>query len=367
MKQKTIFTIIVCLLVSTMMAQETRYVDLGLPSGILWADQNEPNVYTFEETTERFSGKEMPGRLHFQELVDYCTWKWNGNGYTIIGTNGDSIILPIKPYADCQGNESKDTTRGYYWSAEAYDELEAWGLYFGPDKVYTNMSFIKCMALPVRKIQHPVKTYQIPDYDKIQKIGQKKYDALLQRFLEMDSTLSLTDLQTVYFGSAFYGYIPKRLDTNAMDSIYTEQGDSATIAFLDNHLLHSPLDMRALAYRFNLTNLETDLEIATNCLWRLESLLVAICSTGDAESSETAMHVVRVADEYTIIDYVLQVQIEQQTLTTSMCDMFDAITKSGRKIQIYFDVQLVLALESEMFSFTTRSKPFKFRYQKSGK
>ena len=42
----------------------------------------------------------------------------------------------------------------------------------------------------------------------------------------------------------------------------------------------------------------------------------------------------------------------------------DFITKSGRKIQIYFDVQLVLALEREMFSFTTRPKPFQFTYQK---
>ena len=34
------------LVVTMMMAQETRYVDLGLPSGILWADQNEPGVYS---------------------------------------------------------------------------------------------------------------------------------------------------------------------------------------------------------------------------------------------------------------------------------------------------------------------------------
>ena len=174
MKQKSIYTIIVCLVVTTMMAQEIRYVDLGLPSGILWACQNEPGVYTFEETINKFSGKEMPGMREFQELVDHCTWKWNGSGYTIVGTNGDSIILPMEPYIDCQGNRAKDTTRGYYWSAEAYDELEGWGLYFSLDRVYTNMSFIKCMALPVRKIQHPVQTYQIPDYDKIQKIGQNR-------------------------------------------------------------------------------------------------------------------------------------------------------------------------------------------------
>ena len=120
--------------------------------------------------------------------------------------------------------------------------------------------------------------------------------------------------------------------------------------------------MKALAYRFSLTNQETDLETAIRCSWKFTKILTAICSTGDADSPETAMHVVQIADEYTVINYVLQVQIERQMLTSSMCDMFDVITKSGRKKQIYFDVQLVLALEHEMFSATT--KPFKFKYHK---
>ena len=76
----------------------------------------------------------------------------------------------------------------------------------------------------------------------------------------------------------------------------------------------------------------------------------------------TAFHVVTVADEYTLMNLQMEVQPEMQTLTSTMCDMFDVTTKSGRKTRIYFDVQLILALENYMFS--SDKKPFKFKYRK---
>ena len=121
--------------------KDMRYVDLGLPSGILWAEENEPGVYTFEETVEKFRGKDMPGMEEFRELVDICTWTWNGTGYTIVGPSGDSILLPLLPIKDCQGHMENNPTTGRYWSAEVYDELEGWGLYFDKDKVWTAVLF----------------------------------------------------------------------------------------------------------------------------------------------------------------------------------------------------------------------------------
>lgn len=65
---------------------------------------------------------------------------------------------------------------------------------------------------------------------------------------------------------------------------------------------------------------------------------------------------------YSAVVNAQDVQPQMQTLTNTMCDMFDATTKSGRKIQVYFDVQLVLALENHMFS--SDKKPFHFTYKK---
>jgi hypothetical protein len=44
-----------------------------------------------------------------------------------------------------------------------------------------------------------------------------------------------------------------------------------------------------------------------------------------------------------------------------LCDKMDIVTKKGTKMSVYFDVQLVLALEEQMFS--TSNKPFRFKYK----
>lgn len=358
-----IYIFLACTLGCTALyAQDVRYVNLGLPSGILWADQNEPGVYTFEETVEKFPGKEMPGMDEFRELVDNCTWKWNGSGYTIIGSTGDSIILPLLPTKNCQGDWSSDTTTGYYWSAERYDELQGWGLYFSKEKIWTNMSFINCMALPVRKIQYPARKFQIPDYEGIQQLGKKEYNALKRRFLDADTTLSLRDVQSVYYGSAFYGTPSYNLGMKKINEAYEKGGPNAVIALLDHHLASNPLDLEAIAVRYSMAINMNDNVKAFKYGYMYSQLTYAIGVTGDGDSENTAWHVVSVADEYTLMNFMMHVQPGMQVLTNTMCDMFNATTKSGRKIQIYFDVQLVLALQQYMFS--SDKKPFHFTYKK---
>ena len=342
--------------------KDMRYVDLGLPSGILWAEENEPGVYTFEETVEKFRGKDMPGMEEFRELVDNCTWTWNGTGYTIVGVTGDSILLPLLPIKGCQGGWSSDTTNGYYWSAEVYDELEGWGLYFDKDKVWTNMSFIKCMALPVRKIKHPAREFQIPDYEGIQQLGEKKYKALMKRFLAADTTLSLRDVQAVYYGSAFYGTLSDNLGMKMINEACEKGGPEALVALLDRHLVSNPLDIEGIVVRYSMAMTLKDAANANKYGFMYAQLANAIGVTGDGDSEYTAWHVVTVADEYALMNFLMNVQPQMQTLTNTMCDMFDATTKSGRKIQVYFDVQLVLALENHMFS--SDKKPFHFTYKK---
>lgn len=342
--------------------QDTRYVDLGLPSGILWADQNEPGVYTFEETTEKFRGKDMPDMEEFRELVDNCTWTWNGSGYTIVGPSGDSILLPLVPIKGCNGAWSSDTINGYYWSAEAYDELEGWGLYFDKNKVWTTMSFIKCMALPVRKIQHPAREFQIPDYEGIQKLGKKKYVALKKRFLAADTTLSLRDVQSVYYGSAFYDTRSDNLGMKKINEAYESGGPEFLVALLERHLAVNPLDIEGIVVRYSMAIMMQDSVNANKYGYMYAQLANAIGVTGDGDTEYTAWHVVTVADEYTLMNFLMNVQPQMQTLTDTMCDMFDAVTESGRKIQVYFDVQLVLALENRMFS--SDKKPFHFTYKK---
>ena len=153
------------------------YVDLGLPSGLLWATCNigatlpeeygdyfawgetspkeeytEENSLTYGKQMSDISGNaqydaatanwggdwRMPTRAEQQELLNNCTWTWttqNGvNGYNVEGPNGNSIFLPAA--GDRYGSSLYSAgSNGYYWSSAPYEyhDLFACYLYFCSD------------------------------------------------------------------------------------------------------------------------------------------------------------------------------------------------------------------------------------------
>ena len=167
-----------------------EYVDLGLPSGLLWATCNvgasspeeygdyfawgetEPKNYYDWSTYKWCNGTDtsmtkyctgsyfgsvdnktvleladdaaranwggswrMPTREEQDELRNNCTWTWttqNGvNGRKVTGPNGNSIFLPA---AGVRYNSSLYSagSYGYYWSSSLYASYSnsAYGLYF---------------------------------------------------------------------------------------------------------------------------------------------------------------------------------------------------------------------------------------------
>ena len=204
--------------------------------------------------------------------------------------------------------------------------------------------------------------FLLPDYEGIQNMGQAQYDSLLSRFQAQDTTLSIVDLQSVYYGSAFYGNPSKGLNNRRLNAIFEAEGNKGAILYVDSVLTSSPLNLDALRTRFILAYNENDSVATRAYLWKYDRLVDAIYATGDARSEENALHVVCVDDEYTIMYYVMQVRPEGQTLTSSLCDKIDIVTKNGTKLPVYFDVQLVLALNNRMFS--SDKNPFHFTYKK---
>ena len=106
------------------------YVDLGLPSGTMWAKCNVGaptpeslgDFYAYGElypdtnqSTSTYTGEQgdflpaeadvasvfwgggwhIPTIAEMDELRFYCIWEWNGQGYTVTGPNGCSIFLPV--------------------------------------------------------------------------------------------------------------------------------------------------------------------------------------------------------------------------------------------------------------------------------
>ncbi len=146
-----------------------KAVDLGLPSGLLWATANlaakEPDctgkyfawgetsmkrdcdISTYKhadpetETIFKYTANDhkttltdtddaaiqlwgkpwrMPTPADYQELIDYCTWEWFCEsrylcGYKVIGPNGNYIFLPIT--GSRIGTEFSDDYYGSYWTS----------------------------------------------------------------------------------------------------------------------------------------------------------------------------------------------------------------------------------------------------------
>ena len=172
-------TAAICVLISCNVQPTGKSVDLGLPSGTLWADRNvgaalpegygdyfawgesipkstyynwvtykyakddpkklmkycsspDYSLYALTDGRTNLESSDdaatanwgsnwcMPTQEQFQELIDNCTWTWttrNGkNGYEVKGKNGNSIFLPAAGYRSETSIEDVDFS-GYYWSS----------------------------------------------------------------------------------------------------------------------------------------------------------------------------------------------------------------------------------------------------------
>jgi len=106
-----------------------KYVDLGLPSGNLWAVENEPGYYTWDEAVEKFRDQ-LPTREDWKELLNHCEHEWDDErkGLRVYNNNGE-IFLPAAGYR--YGTTANNVgSYGIYWSSTAYSETNAYYLYF---------------------------------------------------------------------------------------------------------------------------------------------------------------------------------------------------------------------------------------------
>ena len=151
-----------------------EYVDLGLPSGRLWAKTNygatkedEYGIYVewrSRNIIQSVWGKEWstPTQNDIRELFNNCTFKWeySGNsvyGCRVTGKNGNSIFLPaagfkIQGYGQMVGKDI------YYWSN---NESESGFAYALTSSSSSNISFytsynVDLSSFPIRPVANKV-------------------------------------------------------------------------------------------------------------------------------------------------------------------------------------------------------------------
>lgn len=123
---------------------KTNFIDLGLPSGRLWAAENEPGYHQFDKAVEKF-GDQLPSIEAWKELFEKCdhTWDKKRKGYVITGPNGNSIFLPANGWQHWN-IKTKDLKggrvwyiggRGLYWSSSPDGVDYARNVHFWSDYV----------------------------------------------------------------------------------------------------------------------------------------------------------------------------------------------------------------------------------------
>ena len=148
-----------------------RFVDLGLPSGLLWAEANvgaesaeaAGSYFAWGETSAKSSytdansawygkthtgilaasedaataawgeGARTPTYVEVSELMQNCVWTWtavNGTkGYSVSSaTNGNSVFLPVT--GRYSGDTLDNLTLGHYWTSTPENDVHAYKLKF---------------------------------------------------------------------------------------------------------------------------------------------------------------------------------------------------------------------------------------------
>lgn len=186
--------------------QNLKPVDLGLPSGTLWADVNLGATSTYDtpyyvswgetSTKDDYSWREytlcdgsssalnkynssdglttilgeddmaqellgsewgIPTQEEFAELKDKCTWQWLGNEYYIVGPNGKSIHLYPNGYRSGTNRSAINRDNyGYYWtsSLSSTSPKSARALFFRSDAIgWQNVErYFGCVIRPVMRL-----------------------------------------------------------------------------------------------------------------------------------------------------------------------------------------------------------------------
>ena len=196
--------------------QKHEYVDLGLPSGTLWATTNvgaeNPwdygDYFAWGETTTKskydwstykyadgaddnltkycndpeyndlcFTDNKtelersddaatanwgsdwcMPTRWQLRELDDKCTWTWTTDhgidGYKVTGTNGKLIFLPAAGYRNGTGLHDAGSA-GHYWSSSLNTDYPncGRGLYFDSGYVNPGLWYYRLCGQSVRAVR----------------------------------------------------------------------------------------------------------------------------------------------------------------------------------------------------------------------
>lgn len=145
------------------------YINLGLPSGVLWAQCNinsdnqedKGSLCTYNEISEIMQIKDgrLPTREEINELINCCSWRWstnNGiNGYYVEGPNKNKIFLPTTGVNPNDGRGYLyEGTQGYYWTSDVttFNPSMNYTLRFSSERIFEGGDYREYFRSEIGKI-----------------------------------------------------------------------------------------------------------------------------------------------------------------------------------------------------------------------
>ena len=131
---------------------KTEYVDLGLPSGTLWAaDYEKEGGNILYSSYDKASQFDIPTEEQYNELLSLCRWKSTGNGYSgkfyCIGPNGKVITFKPTGFYKVDMEASYNI---YFWLKDQSEN---------PEKT---ISFMSYYDQDIRKVKKMFMGFRLP-------------------------------------------------------------------------------------------------------------------------------------------------------------------------------------------------------------
>ena len=188
------------------------------------------------------------------------------------------------------------------------------------------------------------------------------YPSLLKRFSEADTSLTIEEIHSLYYGYVlqkdYNPYIHLEEEDQARDILnqdkVTKKDAEKAVKLLDKAVEKAPMHLRLYMYRHYARTLVygEDSKLVNDDAFRYVALISAIAASGDGSDYESAFHVAIVSHSYNFMNYY-GFKPTGQSLQSNEGQQFDVFPLEENEYdydELYVNVTPCLAYLSTMFS-----------------
>jgi len=202
--------------------------------------------------------------------------------------------------------------------------------------------------------------FEKPDYATIERLTKDisaaaYYPKLFSRYQHNDTTLTDRDFMLLYYGYFFQsGYKQSGVRSAIEDSVnaINNKGSGMTtyemkrmIRLTQRELKRSPFDLEYINALCNMQQMLGNNDSLIIYLYKLKMIARTLCASGDGLTEPTAIHVLMVSDEYSIL-HLLGFDFDGiKSRTAGYCDYLKVKKNNDGIDGFYFDVSEIQAMQ----------------------